>query len=103
MAFDVPPHFLKREFTAGSFKDLRSQYPVACYGMFGEVGFDRHLARIDWQLELGSSFFCFWRDRVPAIRPHLLAPILDPECTAKTLGRFAVTLLLGNSFFFFRC
>ena len=71
--------------------------------MFGKVGLDRHLARIDWQLELRSSFCFFSRDRVPAIRSHLLAPILNLERSSETLGCLAVTLLLGNSLFFFGC
>src|SRR6267154_1521351 len=62
-----------------------AQYPVAGDGMLAEVGFNRDLAGIDWQLELRPLFCSFWRHRIPPLRSHLLTPILD-LCLA--VGKF---------------
>ena len=71
--------------------------------MPGEVGFDRDLARIDWQLELRPLFCSFWRHRVPPLRSHLLTPILNLRLAGEQFGRLAITLLLRDpSFFFWR-
>ena len=102
VAFDVLLHFFDRQFSAGPFQNLRRQYPVARNGMLGEVGFDRELARIDWQLELRPLFCCFWRDRVPALRSHLLTPILDLRLAVEKLCCLAITLMARNSAFFVR-
>src|SRR5262245_55885939 len=102
-ALDVLLHFFTRQFTACSFENLRYQYPVARDGMFGEIGFDRELTRINWQLELRSFFCCFRCNRVPALWAHLLAPILDLSLAVIKLGCLAITFTTRNSAFFVRC
>src|SRR3984957_14569751 len=69
--------------------------------MLGEVGFNRDLARIDWQLELRPLFCSFLRHRVPPLCSHLLTPILDLRLTVEKFGYLPFTLLLRNPPFFF--
>src|SRR5215831_1788028 len=71
--------------------------------LFGEIGFDRELARIDWQLELRPFFCPFWRHRVPPLGSHLLTPILDFRFAVEKLGCLAVTLMARNSALFVGC
>src|SRR6516165_6256319 len=92
-----------RRRTTAPFQNLRCQYPVACYGMLGEIGFDRELARIDRQLELRSSFCSFRRNRIPALWSHLLTPILNLSLAVEKLCCLAITLMARNSAFFVRC
>jgi hypothetical protein len=40
-------------------------------------------------------------NRVPALRSHLLTPILDFRLAVEKFGCLAITLLLCNSLFFF--
>jgi len=61
-----------------------------------KVGFDRHLARIDWQLELKPLLCSIWRYRVPPLRSHLVTPVLDLRLAVETLGCLAITLLVRN-------
>ena len=68
--------------------------------MLGEVGFDGEVARIDWQLELRPLSRSFWRDRVPKLRSHLLAPILDLRLAVEKFGCLAITFLLCDLTFF---
>src|SRR6202040_4266964 len=69
--------------------------------MLGEVGFNRDLARIDWQLELRPLFCFFWRHQVPPLGSHLLTPILDLRLGVEKFGYLPFTLLVGNPPFFF--
>jgi len=101
-AFHIPLNFVDRQFAAGSFKNLRCQYPVACYGMLGEIGFDRELARIDRHFELRSSFCYLRRNRVPALWSRLLTPILDLCSAVKKLFCLAIPLMACNSALFAR-
>jgi hypothetical protein len=93
VAFNVLFHFFERQFTATPFQNLRRQYPVARNGMLGKVGFDRDLARIDWQLELRPLFRCIWVYRVPPPRSHLLTPMLDLRLAVEKFGYLPFTLL----------
>src|ERR1700676_3377267 len=68
--------------------------------MLGEVGFNRDLARIDWQLELRPLLCSFWRHRVPPLGSHLLTPILDLRLAVEKFGYLPFTLLLRNPPFF---
>src|ERR1700738_3011067 len=69
--------------------------------MLGEVGFNRDLARIDWQLELRPLPCSFWRHRVPPLRSHLLTPILNLRLAVEEFSPLAITLLMSNPPFFF--
>src|ERR1700751_1911259 len=103
VAFHKLLHFFNREFAAGPFQNLRRQHSGVRNGMLGEVGFDRDLARIDWQLELRPLLCSFWRYRVPPLRSHLLTPIFDLRLAVEKFGYLAFTLLVRNpSFFFWR-
>src|ERR1700722_10628380 len=64
--------------------------------MLGEVGFNRDLARIDWQLELRPLLCSFWRHRVPPLGSHLLTPILDLRLALEKFGYLPFTLLARN-------
>src|SRR5262245_6735551 len=93
VAFHIPLYFVERQLTECAFQNLRCQYPVACYGVLGEIGFDRELARINRQLELRSSFCSFRCNRVPALGSHLLTPILNLSLAVEKLGCLAITLM----------
>src|SRR3984893_8543603 len=101
IAFDILLHFFTRQFTAGPFQNLRRQLSGARNRMLGEVGINRDLARIDWQLELRPLLCSFWRHRVPPLRSHLLTPILNLRLAVEEFGPLAITFLMSNPPFFF--
>jgi hypothetical protein len=71
--------------------------------MLAEVGFNRDLAEIDWQLELRPLFCSFWRHRIPPLRSHLLTPILDLCLAVEKFRCLGITLLVRNPPFSFWC
>src|SRR5271166_4011928 len=101
VTFNVLLHFFDRQSSAGLFQNLCCQYPIARDGMLGEVGFDCQFARIDWQFELRPLLCCFWCDRVPPLRTHLLTPILDLRIAMEKFCCLAITLMLRDPPFFF--
>jgi hypothetical protein len=74
VAFDVLLRFSGRQYTAGPFQNLCRQYPVACDGFLGEVGFDRE-PRADRLVS---------RAEAPLLLLLAFAASQDPDLTAQS-------------------